>query len=95
MAINYKELNENQIREIGRDLCGKNGFSLLGIKDGGEEYLRYVLAYSEDKKEYATWLLNVSVGGLYHGNYFSHYFSFSDTKEEAHKKALADFKTRG
>ncbi|MER2007461.1 MAG: hypothetical protein ABS939_08405 [Psychrobacillus sp.] len=86
---------EEEAREIAEILCSKNGFELLGIKNLPHEddyYLKYIIAYNKDIQEYATWSLNLSVGGLFYGHYFSH--RSIKTKAEAYSKALEDFKDR-
>lgn len=82
---------EDEIRELAQVSCEKNGFELLEVKEADGEHLRIVLAYNEVKGEYATWLLNLSIGGLHHGHYFSHRYVH---KDEAYHKAFSDFQIR-
>jgi hypothetical protein len=92
---NYKDLSDEQVREIASRSCERNGFELIDIKSldhVGDDYLRYVLAHKEGM-EYATWLLNLSVVGLHYGHYFT-YYSSQYTPEEMYEHALQDFKNR-
>lgn len=98
LGINYKDMSAKQVQEMAVECCAKNGFELEMIKklpNPADDYLRYVLAYNEKSKEYATWMLNISMGGLAYGHYFSHYLPMMGTKEEAYQRALTDFKERG
>jgi hypothetical protein len=70
---NTMTMNE-KVLETAKHYCNELGYDLMEIKKSPKdgEYLRYVLAYSKEKSQFATWLLNVDTGGLYNGRYFSH-----------------------
>ena len=92
MANDVKAMTEEEIRKLGEHYCNKNGFDLLEIKElenKADFYLRYVMAHNEKKQEYATWLLNVEMGGLHYGHYFGYYLGAN--KEEAFQDAFDYF----
>lgn len=95
MENNVKAMSEEEIRELGNSYCQKNGYELLEMKKldhPADFYLRYVLAYSEASRQYATWLFNVEMGGLHHGHYYDHYYT--GTQEECYGRAYNDFLER-
>jgi hypothetical protein len=92
---NYHDLTDEQVREIAKRSCERNGFKLVDVKNleyPEDGYLRYVLAHNEGH-EYVTWLLNLSVVGLHYGHYFT-YGKSQYTQEEMYKHALQDFQNR-
>lgn len=91
----YRLKTEDEIRKIGERLCKKNGYDLIEMRklpNQANDYLRYVLAHNEGSKEYVTWLLNLSVEGLYYGHYFS--YRHDKTQKEIEHKAFSDFQIR-
>jgi hypothetical protein len=100
MARDVKSMTEEQVLELARDYATVNGYKILKMRKLPHEadyYLRYVLAYNEGKREYATWMLNVQMGGLHLGHYFGHFFDEFEghtTKDEAYEMALKDFNKR-
>lgn len=94
MSIDTRELTHEQVQTIAKNLCEKNGFSLLDIKNyehPDDFYLKIVLAHNEETNEYATWILNLDFSGLCLGHYFSSRFR---PIEEAYQLALKNFNER-
>lgn len=94
MSTNVENLTYEQVEEIAVNLCKKNGYKLLDIKEYAhpdDYYLRVVLAHNEKTNEYATWILNLSIDGLALGHYFESRFC---SKKESYQKALKDFNGR-
>lgn len=92
---NVRELSEEDIQILASNECIRNGYELLNIREmphKSDYYLRYVIAYNNDKHEYATWLYNIETDGLYYGHYFTH--GNGMTKMEANQKALDSFYER-
>lgn len=52
-----------------------------------------VLAESESKKEYVAWTKAYG-GGVCWGHYFSYYFDYINTLEQAYEKAVEAFKEK-
>jgi hypothetical protein len=92
-----KSMSEDMVLEVAVKEARRLGCEIIKmrkLKHEADYYLRYVLAYSEEKEEYVTWMLNVQFGGLGNGHYFYHHKFSQNTKEEAYEQALEDFKTR-
>lgn len=95
MANNVLAMSEQEIKEYAQSFADKNGFSICHVKKLPSEYdyyLRIVLAHSESRQEYATWLFNVECGGLHHGHYFNYW---NRTQDEALTVAMEDYWDRG
>lgn len=93
---NYKELTEEQVREIAVEECARIGYDIIDVKmlqHPDDDYLRHVIAFNKSKKEYATWMLNIEMGGLAYGHYFDYWYG-QRTQEETYEVALKDFFTR-
>ncbi len=94
MVKDISVLNESQVKMLAANECLRLGYKFLEIKklpNPNDNYLRYIIGYSEKKKEYGVWLFNIQMGGLHHGHYFNYW---SCSQEEARDKAFKDFQDR-
>ena len=83
MVYNYETLEA----EVGR-----HGYEVVQVKQGNGHGIYVVLAHSDSKKEYVTWIYNAEANGLFSGNYFMYWFSTEP--QQAFEKAYADYKSR-
>lgn len=97
---NWRTFTEEQVRDIAIAEAKKIGYDFIKMKQLPHEadgYLRYVMAYSESKKEYASWMMNIEMGGLHYGHYYGHFldqYENQTTKEEAYNMCNNDFLDR-
>lgn len=93
--VDVTKLTEEQVLEMAKAEGVKVGYEVLEMKKlerESDNYLRYVLCHSEKKREYATWLFNVEMGGFHHGHY--HIYWNGKKQEEVSENAKKDFDTR-
>lgn len=83
MSYNYETLEA----EVGR-----HGYEVVQVKQGVKHSEYVVLAHSDSKKEYVTWIYNAEMNGLFSGNYFMHWFS--TTPQQAFEQAYSDYQKR-
>lgn len=67
------------------------GFNLVATKPTKDDNIKSVHAFCEKRKEYVTWIYNVSMGGLYNGHYFSYRY---DDRERMRQLSYEDWDNR-
>lgn len=88
-------LTEKQKFMMAENEVAKIGATLISIKSIAiDDKLLSVLAINSEKKEYATWIMNLESEGLFSGHYFPYDIITNNTNDGIFAKAVADFKLR-